>query len=530
METRTSRSMLRTKVRIKRDEEQSVAGEDAPWLNDVKAIPPVEASPSFVGVERLETVPLTYLTGAKALSTMKVEPKIQGEVAKAVSEESPLPTSPTSIEYYSKHEMLGEDHPLWPLLCHISERLWRELYRAEKAITSTFPTEEQLRQRFIELLRAEPQAARVVQSIADAELLLQAVKREVIGFGPLEPLLQDEQIAEIAVYGLHKVMIKHSNTTRTVANLFVDEQHLLRIIENMLRHADQQLRPENSLFDVTLSPHLHATILLPPLSLNGPVLILRKRVAVRPTLTQLVEQAVLSQQMADMLQKCVQERWNIFIIGAQESGKTILLNALCMLLPDHKRIVSVEHVPELIFSQRGIISLVSSDNPSVSPLKATHATFNEILQGISFLKPEYLIIGDCQSYEQGVLLQKIHNGQQGVITTLYASSLQQGLDHLVQHYQSNSMNVTVEMSYKYTAQALDLLVFLSKLNDGSYKVTNIAEVVGVMKQRIKIRSLFYYQQSSREQDEKNRSGAFVATGLDANYPSSLMKNTCSILL
>lgn len=493
--------------------------EDAPWLNDVKPNPRlVEASPSFVGVERLETVPLTKLAEAKMLASLEASstkpPTDKSSVADSLSEAHSLSADDTNALVH-QHMQIGPKHPLWGILLRLSKQLWYETYQSFTP-TEAMPPAEYVRQRVVTILRTEPSITNAIDSLANAELLFRAVLNEVIGYGPLELLMQDELVSEIIVSGSQHVMIKRNSVLHDTAHSFVDEQHLLRIIENMLRRSGAYSSIKKPLIDIVLPPSLvaqtstsptaHATshalastflatIILPPVSLGGPILMLRRRARKNVSLSELIEQGTLSQAMADVLLTCVKEHRSIFICGERATGKTTILNALADFIAEQERIVSVENVSELILQQKHVSSLVATNSSPAMARGAAQVTVSEVLHHALLLCPAYLLLGECRGDEARILLRTMYHGQRGIMTTLYADSIRDCLERLEQQYQHNSENVTVELARKQLADTLDIIVFLAKEQNEVPKIQNIAKVIGVEKRRIKVQSLFYNQQA-----------------------------------
>ena len=489
--------------------------EDAPWLNDVPSHPrPVQASPSFVGVEQVDTVPLSRLVEAKTLPSFETTSATPTTDKWAIAHAHV--TTPKLIG------SIGPKHPLWPVILQVSKRLWHEIYQSIKTI-EPMPSVEYVRQRATALLRDEPAITDVIDGSAPMELFVHSVLNEVIGYGPLESLLQDEHVTEIVVSDPLHIMMKRDGVLHDTAHSFVDEQHVLRIIENMLRRSGTQLPLKRPLLDIVLPPSLAAqlvslhssvrviqttpmssfaaTIILPPISAGGPLLMVRRRTGKNLSISELIEKGTLNQAMADTLLASVKARANIIICGGQATGKTTLLNALAACIPEQERIVCVENAPELILRQRGNISLITHGSGPVIAHSASQVTISEVLQYGLLLHPTYFLLGECRGEETTLLLHALEQGQQGVMTTLYAPSIRACLEHLEHFYQGNDEQRTSELTRKRLATLLDLIIFLSKKPNAEPEIQNIVKVVGVEKQRIKVQSVFYQQQEIVERVE-----------------------------
>ncbi|HEU5227425.1 MAG TPA: ATPase, T2SS/T4P/T4SS family, partial [Ktedonobacteraceae bacterium] len=297
-------------------------------------------------------------------------------------------------------DYIGYGHPLWPAMLHISELIWRELHHRSDAINLSDPAlTEGVRKRAVALLRTEL-AARQVHGLTEASLLLRGIVNEVLGYGPLKPLLQDKNITEIIAIGPRHICIQYEGRLEEVPYYFADERHMRRIIENCLLLARPHIRQNWPVTEAYLPDGSLLIVAMPPGVINGPVITIRKRTTKPLTLAELVGSGMLDAQMADFLQACVQARLNMIICGNVGAGKTTLLNAFCTLIPEHERIVTIEEISELSLKQKHVIQLVVNLNqPSRSD-----ATYNLVMHA-QHLRPDRIIVGECRGNETGELLR-----------------------------------------------------------------------------------------------------------------------------
>ena len=311
-----------------------------------------------------------------------------------------------------------------------------------------------------------------------------------IELGPLQALLHDDDLTEIVVSGTQPLLVQRNGVFSETTEHFADEQHIQRVATCLLRRAGQSLQPGQSLAHVRLPDGVVATITLPPLSANGTIITLRKDTMKLHTVAELVQCEMLSREMAEFLLGCLQDRSNIVISGADEVGKTTLLNALCNCIGNQGRIVTLENVAELRLKQRQVLSLLSSPTTTVD---AVNAIPRMLMTHALRMRPQYLIIGECVGEETAPLIQAMYAGQRGVLATLHATSARDTLNRLETLVRLGNPHVTVELSRTLLAHALHVIVFLSKIKDGSHKVTNILKVQRGSANDIKAQSLFYWQ-------------------------------------
>ncbi len=320
---------------------------------------------------------------------------------------------------------------------------------------------------------------------------------------PLTALLCDETISLITALGPRRIYVERHGEIQQTALHFSDEQHMLRVIEQFLSTAKQSLPLHGSLADVCLPDGSLLTIALPPNAVNGPALTIRKHSKNLSTLSGLVKQGSMSQEMADMLHGCVQARLNILICGPVGSGRTTLLNALCAAIPPQERIVTIEDSAELRLKQSHTVVLQTNRRNST--------TTSDLIAYAERMHGNRVIVGECRSSEAETLLQAMYNGLNGVMTTIYAQNVQDCLTRfetlcaLASKEQSSSRK---KLLRSQIAQSINIVVLLSI----EHKVTNVIEVQPADEDSWKIQSLFYYQDNDTKKEAKD---AFKASGFQS---------------
>ena len=394
-------------------------------------------------------------------------------------------------------------HRLWPVVHRLSEHACQELARGRTVVEGIdTELEELVRRRATDMLRAEPALSGQIYNLTEAEQVMRAVVDEVSGFGPLAALVRDKSVTEIMAVGPRLTIIERDGDMQEARYYFEDERHMTRIVGNMLSRAGRAFDPSVAITSARLPDGTFINVVMPPGAVNGPTITIRKRRENVPTLAELVKLETLSQPMADFLGQCVQTRLNIVICGGPRSGRTTLLNALAACIPTAERIVTLEDVAELQLKQKQVISLearlIDSDNKKAHEL-GDGGSMRELLLCALRMRPERVIMGDCWNDEAAILLSALHSGYDGSLFTVYANGLQDCLSRLEMMWLASRSGAPLSIIREQLARAVHLVVYLARLSNGSRKVMNIAQVVGVQGDRIKARSIFHSQENSEGQ-------------------------------
>ena len=299
---------------------------------------------------------------------------------------------------------------------------------------------------------------------------------------PLDALLYDDTISVITVLGPHRIYIERDGVMLQTPLRFSDEQHMLQIIEHLLKSAGQSLPARNMLADVLLPDGSLLTVALPPSALNGPALTLRKNTKNTSTLNTLVKQGLMNLKMASALHDYVQAHLNIVICGPIGSGRTTLLNALCAAIPRNERIVTIEDVPELRLSHPQVIALQTD--------ASTYMTTSELVVRAERMRTQRVIVGECRSNEAVTLLQAMYNGLHGVMTTMYAQNVKDCLmrfETLCLLASNTQSSLSSKLIQTQIAQSINIVISLSQ----QHKITNIAEIGLANEGVLRIQNLFH---------------------------------------
>lgn len=476
------------------------APEDA-WLNDVE--PPSWRAPQMK--DNLEA------SSTPEPPSSQLETYTLVDHAELLSEQNvpaiPVDQTPPPIQ---PDIQIERGRRLWPIMLHLSERIWQELYQKSDATPTREPAMiELVRKRCLDLLRANHALASQVRDLAEAEQLLQSVVSEVLGYGPLEALLKSEDISEITVAGPRLTYVVCDGELQELPDLFEDDRHILRITENMLRRAGRHTEPHRPLADVRLPDGAYASIIMPPHAVNGPTIAIRKYPKLPLRIDDLVQLGSMTQEIADFLSACVQGRLNIIVCGGNGSGRTTLLNALSSCISASERIITIEDMAELKLEQRYVVALESRQADSDS---AGQVTTRDLVVHALRMGAERIIVGECRGSEIVKLLQAMYTGYSGVLMTMYADNLRDCLTRLEVICQAGRMNLPLTAIRAQIAGSVNVIVYISLLRDGSRKIMNVAEVQGIEDSTVRLQSIFYYQDTGVDAKTGNVKGIFRPGG------------------
>jgi len=341
------------------------------------------------------------------------------------------------------------------------------------------------------------------------EQIFQEVLDELTGYGPIQTFLNDPSISEVMVNGPEHVYIERNGELIETEASFKDDRHVLRIIDRMVQPLGRRVDSDNPMVDARLPDGARVNAIIPPASVDGPHITVRKFLQNRMTIGELIEASTITQHMAEFLQACVVARLNILISGPTSSGKTTFLNILSGYIPGNQRIVTIEDAVELQLKQRHVIRL-ESQPPNVDG--RGEVTTRDLVRNALRMRPDRIIVGEVRSGETLDMLQAMNTGHYGSLTTVHANSPRDALARLETMAMMSGLDIPLLPIRRQIASAINLVVHLSRLTDGSRKVTHITEIAGMEMDVITMSDIFKYEQTGVGPDGKIL-GALKATGL-----------------
>ncbi|SFA94136.1 CpaF family protein [Selenomonas ruminantium] len=343
--------------------------------------------------------------------------------------------------------------------------------------------------------------------------LVADIRDEMLGLGPIQSLLNDDSITEVMVNGPQKVFVERLGKLELTDVKFHDNAHLLNIIERILTPLGRRIDESSPLVDARLEDGSRVNIIIPPLSLVGPAVTIRKFSKKPLTVENLISFGTLDEKMAKFLQACVKARVNILVSGGTGSGKTTTLNVVSSFIPQRERIVTIEDAAELRLQQEHVVTLES--RPANIEGKG-QISIRDLVRNALRMRPDRIIVGEVRSGEALDMLQAMNTGHDGSLTTAHANSPRDALSRLETMVLMSGLELPVRAIREQISSAIDLIVHQSRLRDGSRKITHITEVQHMEGNTITTQDIFRYEQTGFD-DVGKAIGHFVPTGLQPSF-------------
>jgi pilus assembly protein CpaF len=318
---------------------------------------------------------------------------------------------------------------------------------------------------------------------------------EILGYGPIQPLLNDDTINEIMVNGPYKVYIERNGKIEKTNITFRDSEHLMRIIDRILAPLGRRVDESSPYMDARLPDGSRVNVIIPPLSLVGPVLTIRKFAKIPFTVEKLIEIGTITPEAVEFLKACIIARLNIVISGGTGSGKTTLLNVLSGFIPNDERIITIENAAELQLRQEHVVTLETRP-PNIEG--KGEVTMRDLVINALRMRPDRIIVGEVRGGEALDMLQAMNTGHDGSLTTLHANSPRDALSRLETMVLMAGIEIPIKAIRQQIASALDLIVHVERLRDGSRKVVQITEVQGMEGDTIVLQDIFVFEQTGIE--------------------------------
>lgn len=358
----------------------------------------------------------------------------------------------------------------------------------------------------------------------DRSKLVSDIKDEMLGLGPLEVLRKDETITEIMINGPKQIFVEKLGKLTLSSVQFHDDDHLMNIIERILSPLGRRIDESSPLVDARLDDGSRVNIIIPPLSLVGPCVTIRKFSKKPLTVENLINFGTLSKEMADFLKACVKARLNILVSGGTGSGKTTTLNVLSSFIPENERIVTIEDAAEIQLQQEHVVTLES--RPANIEGKGA-ITIRDLVKNALRMRPDRIIVGEVRAGEALDMLQAMNTGHDGSLTTAHANTPRDALRRMETMVLMAGFELPVRAIREQVASAIDLIIQQSRIKDGSRKITYITEIQGMEGDTVTTQDLFKYEHERMDENGKSV-GRFVSSGLQPAFLDKFTVNGVEI--
>lgn len=360
-------------------------------------------------------------------------------------------------------------------------------------------------------------AENVPLSTLERDRLVSEVHHELFGLGPLEPLLADPTISDILVNSFANVFIERRGKLEKTSISFKDDEHLMRVIERIVSTVGRRIDEAQPMVDARLPDGSRVNAIIPPLAIDGPTLSIR-RFGVDPLkMPALIENGALTKEIAILFEMCVRARLNIVISGGTGAGKTTLLNALSAYIPSDERIVTIEDSAELQLQQPHIVRL---ETRPMNIEGRGEVTQRDLVRNTLRMRPDRIVIGEVRGGEAIDMLQAMNTGHDGSLTTIHANTPRDALARLETMIQMTGMRLSDRAMRQQVASAVNMVIQVARLTDGTRRVTSISEITGMEGEMITMQEIFLFERTGVDASGKVM-GRFRTTGIRPRFAERL---------
>ena len=407
------------------------------------------------------------------------------------------PTSPLDIRQSHYQDVKARIH----------EQLLNRLNLERLSQVKRDEAEPELRSVISALLEREAETTPL--SLYERESIVVDVLNELFGLGPLEAILRDPEVSDILVNGYNKIFVEKNGKLSPVDAVFRDDRHLMRIIERIVSTVGRRIDESSPMVDARLLDGSRVNAIIPPLSIDGPSLSIRRFRTDKVGAQDLVKYQSLTAPMLAFLQAAVAARLNIIVSGGTGAGKTTLLNVLSSFIPDTERVITIEDAAELMLRQRHVVRLETrpANIEGKGAIKQRHLVINALR-----MRPDRIVVGEVRGEEAVDMLQAMNTGHDGSLTTVHANSPRDALYRLDTMVAMADLNLPDKAIRQQVASAVQLIIQVSRLSDGTRRVTNITEVTGMEGEVITAQDIFLFDKTGVNPEGKVQ-GRFRATGI-----------------
>lgn len=360
--------------------------------------------------------------------------------------------------------------------------------------------------------------------VSERSKIVSDLKDEMLGLGPIEVLLKDPTVTEVMVNGPKKIFVERMGRLQLTDIQFHDDSHVMNIIERILSPIGRHIDESVPLVDARLEDGSRVNIIIPPLSLMGPCITIRKFATKALSVDNLITFGTLDRKMADFIKACIQARINILVSGGTGSGKTTTLNVLSSFIPENERIVTIEDAAELKLQQEHVVTLES--RPANIEGNG-EITIRDLVKNALRMRPDRIIVGEVRGGEALDMLQAMNTGHDGSLTTAHANNPRDALSRLETMVLMAGFEMPIRAIREQVSSAIELILQQSRLKDGSRKITYITEVQHMEGDVITTQDLFRFEQTGMDENGK-LTGRFVSTGMQPGFMDKFQVNGVSL--
>ena len=401
----------------------------------------------------------------------------------------------------------------------LKQRAQERLYaRLGGRITDPSMSELELRQLLIQELSNAIDEDAAPLSAAERHQLVEEICRDVIGYGPITSFLDDPAVTEVMVLSDESIYVERDGKLELTEAKYLSQEHLRSVIERIVSAVGRRIDESSPTVDARLPDGSRVNAVIPPLAVDGPQLTIRK-FSKRPLLaSDLIRLGTLTDELAVFLDQCVQGRLNILVTGGTGTGKTTLLNTLSASIPDSDRVVTIEDAVELRLSQRHVVRLEARP-PNIEGRGAV--TIRELVRNSLRMRPDRIVVGEVRGAEALDMLQAMNTGHEGSLSTLHSNTPRDALSRLETMVLMAGFDLPVRATREQVVGAVDMIVHLARMRDGSRRVTKVVEVQGLEGDTITLSDLFEFDHSAGTDDEGKILGTITPTGIRPMFEQRL---------
>lgn len=395
----------------------------------------------------------------------------------------------------------------------LKQRLHRKVIEALDLTVVSKLNQELLKKELSNLVEHLLEQESAPLNIREREQLVSEIQHEVMGLGPLEPLVQDPTVNDILVNRCDQVYVERAGKLQLTDIRFRDETHLRKIIEKIVSAVGRRIDESSPMVDARLADGSRVNAIIPPLALDGASISIRKFSKDKLQIDDLIEKRSLTPEIAELLRGIVEARLNVLIAGGTGCGKTTILNILSGFIPNDERIITIEDAAELQLRQEHVVRLETRP-PNVEG--KGEVTQRDLIKNTLRMRPDRIVMGEVRSAECLDMLQAMNTGHDGSLTTIHANTPRDALTRVETLVALAGLNISTKGLRHYISSAIDVIVQMTRLSDGSRKVTSLQEITGMEGEVITLQEIFLFEQTGIDEKRKVK-GRFLATGVRPKF-------------